>query len=107
MIPVGVSYDSDPEQVMELLLKIANESPLTLKDPAPTVFFLNFADSSLSFELRVYVCQMKDRNVTISDLHVKILKAFREAGIEIAFPQMDLHIRDLPEGRKMKLSEAN
>ncbi len=107
VIPVGVSYDSDPEQVMELLLRIANESPLTLKDPAPTVFFLNFADSSLSFELRVYVCQMKDRNVTISDLHVKILKAFREAGIEIALPQMDLHIRDLPEGRKMKLSEAN
>lgn len=107
VIPVGVSYDSDPEQVMEILLQIANDNPLTLKDPAPTVYFLNFADSSLSFELRVYVSQMLDRNVTISDLHVKILKAFRQANIEIAFPQMDLHVRDLPEGRQLKMHEAN
>lgn len=99
VIPVGVSYDSDPEEVMSLLLEIANNHPLTLKDPAPNVYFLNFADSSLSFELRVYVCQMKDRMVTTSELHVQILKAFRKAGIEIAFPQLDLHIRDLPEGR--------
>ena len=106
VIPVGVSYDSDPEQVMALLLRIADEHPLTLKDPAPSVFFLNFADSSLSFELRVYVNQMMDRNVTISDLHVQILKTFRSVGIEIAFPQLDLHVRDLPEGRKFRLSEA-
>ena len=106
VIPVGVSYDADPEQVMQLLLEIANDHPLTLKDPAPTVYFLNFADSSLSFELRVYVCQMMDRNITISDLHVRILKAFRQAKIEIAFPQMDLHIRDLPEGRQLQIHEA-
>ena len=92
---------------MEILLRIANDNPLTLKDPEPTVYFLNFADSSLSFELRVYVSQMLDRNVTISDLHVNILKAFREANIEIAFPQMDLHVRDLPEGRQLPMREAS
>lgn len=97
VLPIGVSYDSDPEQVMEILLRIANEHPLTLKDPAPSAYFIHFGDSALSFELRVYVCQMSDRLVTTSSLHVSILKAFREAGIEIAFPQMDIHIRDVPK----------
>lgn len=97
VIPVGVSYESDPEQVMAILYRIAAAHPLSLSDPEPNVYFLNFADSSLSFELRVYVSQMRDRLVTSSELHTQILKAFRKEGIEIAFPQMDLHIRDMPE----------
>ncbi|WP_051514438.1 mechanosensitive ion channel domain-containing protein [Nitrincola nitratireducens] len=96
VLPIGVSYSSDPEQVMEILLRIANEHPLTLEDPAPSVYFTRFGDSALSFDLRVYVCQMSDRLVTTSNLNVAILKAFREANIEIAFPQMDIHIRDVP-----------
>jgi potassium efflux system protein len=97
VIPVGVSYDADPEQVMAILYRIAVAHPLSLAEPAPNVYFLNFADSSLSFELRVYVSQMRDRLVTSSELHTQILKAFRQEGIEIALPQMDLHIRDMPE----------
>ncbi|WP_052063826.1 mechanosensitive ion channel domain-containing protein [Nitrincola sp. A-D6] len=97
VIPVGVSYDSDPEQVMEILYSIARAHPLSLKDPEPNVYFLSFADSALSFELRVYVSQMSDRLVTTSELHIQILKAFRKERIEISFPQMDLHIRDMPE----------
>ena len=97
VIPVGVSYDADPEQVMDILYRIAVAHPLSLAEPAPNVYFLNFADSSLSFELRVYVNQMRDRLVTSSELHTQILKTFRQEGIEIAFPQMDLHIRDMPE----------
>ena len=54
------------------------------------------ADNALKFELRVYVSQMKERLLTKSELLVAIIKNFREAGIEIAYPQMDLHIRDLP-----------
>ncbi|KAA0875491.1 mechanosensitive ion channel domain-containing protein [Nitrincola tapanii] len=99
VIPIGVSYSSDPEQVMEILLQIAREHPLTLDEPGPSAYFVRFADSTLNFELRVYVDQMKDRLVTTSALNVQILKAFREKGIEIAFPQMDLHIRDLPTSR--------
>jgi potassium-dependent mechanosensitive channel len=59
------------------------------------VLFLKFGDSALGFELRVYVNQMKDRLVTISELHQTIIKEFRRKGIEIAYPQMDLHIRDV------------
>lgn len=104
VIPVGVSYDSDPDQVMAILYRIAVAHPLSLSDPEPNVYFLSFADSSLSFELRVYVSQMSDRLVTTSELHTQILKAFRKEGIEISFPQMDLHIRDMPERALTKSS---
>jgi potassium efflux system protein len=80
---------------MTTLREIAEASPLVLKEPPPIVLFLKFGDSSLSFELRIYVNQMKDRLVTISELHQTIIKEFRRKGIEIAYPQMDLHIRDV------------
>lgn len=95
VIPVGVSYDTDVDAVMSTLRSIAENHPLVLKEPAPSVFFLKFGDSSLSFELRVYVSQLKERLITTSELHQTIIKEFRRKGIEIAYPQMDLHIRDL------------
>lgn len=100
VIPVGVSYDADVDEVMGTLKTIAEESPLVLKEPAPTVFFLKFGDSALSFELRVYVNAMKDRLITISELHRSIIKSFRDKGIEIAYPQMDIHVRDLPPAKR-------
>ncbi|MCG5497027.1 MULTISPECIES: mechanosensitive ion channel domain-containing protein [Ectothiorhodospira] len=95
VIPVGVSYDSDVDKVREILLEVARENPQVLDEPEPTVFFLKFGDSALTFELRVYVCQLRERLVTISELHTTIIKRFRQEGIEIAYPQMDLHIRDM------------
>ncbi|MCG5515758.1 MULTISPECIES: mechanosensitive ion channel domain-containing protein [unclassified Ectothiorhodospira] len=95
VIPVGVSYDSDVDKVQEILMEVAQENPQVLDDPEPTVFFLNFGDSALTFELRVYVCQLRERLLTISELHHAIIKRFRKEGIEIAYPQMDLHIRDM------------
>lgn len=103
VIPVGVSYDADVDEVMSTLKTIADESPLVLKEPAPTVLFLKFGDSALSFELRVYVNQMKDRLITISELHRTIIKAFRSKGIEIAYPKMDIHVRDLPPTKRAGL----
>ncbi len=94
IIPVGVSYDADPDHVRETLLDVARSNPHVTADPAPTVFFLRFGDSALSFELRVYVCVLSDRLVTTSELHTAIIKRFRSEGIAIAYPQMDLHIRD-------------
>ncbi|MFP4682960.1 MAG: mechanosensitive ion channel domain-containing protein [Ectothiorhodospira sp.] len=96
VIPVGVSYDSDVDQVREKLMEVAIQDPHVMDDPAPTVFFLRFGNSTLDFELRAYVNQLRDRLDTISDLHTAIIKCFRREGIEIAFPQMDLHVRDLP-----------
>jgi potassium efflux system protein len=95
VIPVGVSYDADADQVIATLGDVARTHPTVMTEPAPTALFRGFGDSTLNFELRVYVNQMKDRVVTISDLNRTILREFRNRGIEIAYPQMDLHIRDM------------
>ena len=92
-IPVGVSYESDVEVVEKALLEIAAAHPMVLKDPEPKGYFLGFGDSTLNFELRVH-CSGIDDFVPIKHfMHMEIMKSFREKGIEIAFPQRDLHIR--------------
>jgi small-conductance mechanosensitive channel len=95
-IPVGVSYDSSPEQVRDILLKVALAHPDVLAKPAPDVCFMEFGDSSLNFELRVWtIRQVQTPQVLISDLLFAIFRAFREFGIEIPFPQRDLHVRSV------------
>ncbi len=95
VISVGVSYDSDVDLVIQTLQEIAEQNPLVLKEPPPNVFFLMFGDSTLNFELRVYVMQLRERLETTSQIHRAIITRFRQLGIEIAFPQMDLHVRDI------------
>ena len=95
-IPVGVAYGSDTDRVIEVLNQVARESRRVLRDPRPQVLFLSFGDSSLSFELRVFVRNAEQLFPVRHDLHMSIDKAFREAGIEIAFPQRDLHLRSMP-----------
>jgi potassium efflux system protein len=95
-IPVGVAYGSDTDRVIEVLNRVARESRRVLRDPRPQVLFLSFGDSSLSFELRVFVRNAEHLFPARHDLHMSIDKAFREAGIEIAFPQRDLHLRSMP-----------
>jgi len=95
VIPVGVSYDADVDAVIATLEEIARNHPKVMTDPPPIVLFLRFGDSTLDFELRAYVTQMQDRLVTVSALHRAILREFRNRGIEIAYPQMDLHLRDM------------
>ena len=93
IIPVGVSYDADPEEVIELLVQVAHDHPAILAFPAPFVYFSDFADSSLNFELRGY---LRDINISLTvrtELRVAIFKKLKEAGIEIPFPQRDLHIK--------------
>jgi potassium efflux system protein len=99
VVPVGVSYDADPDLVIETLTRLAKAHPSVLAEPPPVALFVLFGDSALNFELRVYVSQLRERLPTASDLHRQIIKAFRELGIEIAFPQMDLHIRHVPPRR--------
>jgi small-conductance mechanosensitive channel len=92
-VPVGVSYGSDPEKVKALLLKVADEEDAVLKKPAPDVIFTEFADSSLNFHLRVWTTSHTTRpKVLTSQLYFNIFKIFKENGIEIPFPQRDLHI---------------
>jgi small-conductance mechanosensitive channel len=93
-IPIGVAYGSDVEKVRETLIAAAEEDPHTLEDPAPSVFFVEFGDSSLNFELVAWSDEMSNRPRRYrSDLNFAINKKLREAGIEIPFPQRDLNIR--------------
>lgn len=97
VINVGVAYGSDTEQAQELLLQVCREHPLLLSDPGPIVTFEGFGDNALNFVVRTYLPNLDNRLGTIHDLHTRINTVFEEAGIEIAFPQQDLHIRSVDE----------
>lgn len=99
VIPIGVAYGSDIEKVEQLLYQVAHEHPLVLKEPPPSVFFLAFGASSLDFELRVYITAIDHRLSTIHLINKSIDSLFRESGIEIAFPQMDIHVRDVKQDK--------
>jgi potassium efflux system protein len=94
-IPVGIAYGSDTALAKKLLLKCAKSCPHTLDEPPPTAMFLGFGDSSLDFELRVFIPNMDVFNESRDALHLAIDNAFRKAGVEIAFPQRDLHLRSV------------
>ncbi len=92
---IGVAYGSDTALVERTLLAVANANENVLRDPAPTVVFQRFGESSLDFELRVFLPAIDRLVPTRHQLHLAIDAAFREAGIEIAFPQRDLHLRSV------------
>lgn len=94
VVPVGIAYGSDLEKACKILGDIAASNDLVIGDPAPQILFMGFGDSSLNFELRVYCGSWEDNLPTRHTLHLAIDKAFREAGIEIAFPQLDVRIRE-------------
>jgi potassium efflux system protein len=92
VIKVGVAYGSDTDQVRNLLLDIARQHPIVLDDPGPLVSFEQFGDSTLNFVVRAYLPNMDNRLSVIHDLHTAIHQRFGHAGINIAFPQRDIHI---------------
>jgi small-conductance mechanosensitive channel len=91
-LKVGVKYGSDVEKVMEVLLGCAKEHKYILVSPTSYVLFTEFADSYLEFELRCWTSNYGAWLDTRSELNVAIDKAFKREGIEIPFPQRDLHI---------------
>jgi potassium efflux system protein len=92
-IPVGVAYGTDTEKARQILLDVAADHPRVVDDPAPMATFEAFADSSLTLCLLAYVPDVENRRRTITELHAEVDKRFATAGIEIAFPQQDLHLR--------------
>ena len=98
VIPVGVSYNADPEQVAKILMKCAKASPRVLSYPLPVVFFKNYGDSSLDFEVRIFINNVDDRIPVQNDLRMAIFSALQAAGIEIPFPQRDVHIHTAEPG---------
>ena len=98
---VGVAYESDVDQVTRVLREIVTGSPLVLETPEPKVTFEEFGDSALKFSIRAYVRDVEERLPAIHALHTAIAHRFRKEGIEIAFPQMDIHVRPgVPEQRR-------
>lgn len=95
VVPVGVAYGSDVPKVLAILAEAAREQPDVLKDPEPSPIFVAFGDSSLDFELRVWMADAQKRLLVRNDLLQYIDRRFREEGVEIPFPQRDLHLRSV------------
>lgn len=99
-VPVGVAYGSDTKQVHNILLDVGKQNSYVVTDgssPEPKVLFMEFGDSALLFELRVFIQNIDQKPQIISDLNFAIDAAFRENNIEVPFPQRDIHIKGLPE----------
>lgn len=94
-VPVGVAYGSDISRVLEILLACAEANPMVLSRPKPRALFLAFGASSLDFELRVWITDFTDRRQVLSELNQDIEAEFSTAGIEIPFPQADIHFRSV------------
>jgi small-conductance mechanosensitive channel len=92
-LSVGVSYGSDVDTVFRALNEVAKEHPKVLGSPAPDVLLDEFGDSSWNMRLRVWIAQPKRHYVIRSELNKAIVRKFREMGVEIPFPQRDLHVR--------------
>jgi len=91
-VPIGVAYGSDIELVEKTLLEITDENENLLDDPEPRVRFRTFGDSSLNFELLAWAIEPSLRGKTIHELNKVIYHRFAKLGIQIPFPQRDLHI---------------
>jgi potassium efflux system protein len=92
-IPIGVSYDSDVELVTKTLLRAAEGVEHVMEEPKPSVQFLSFGDYSLNFRLLVWTSRPRRHPSIKSDINYRIHRLFKEAKIEIPFPQQDLNLR--------------
>ncbi|NLC69786.1 MAG: mechanosensitive ion channel, partial [Desulfuromonadaceae bacterium] len=107
IITVRVAYGTDIAKVMQILEVIGKGHPEVLTDPPPSALFIGFGESSLDFELRVWVASINNRLGVKSDLGTTIALRFQEEGIEIPFPQRDLHLRSVDENAGRLLAGKN
>lgn len=92
-VPVGAAYGSSVNEVEQALLAACQVSEVVVSEPAPTVRLVRFGDSALQFELLVWIVQPELRNRVVNQLNRAICEEFRKRGIEMPFPQRDVHIR--------------
>jgi len=96
-VPIGISYKSDPRKAIELCLEAASVVPRVKQNPEPRVQMMGFGDSSVDLELRIWIDDPPNgRANVISEVLLGVWDRFHEHGIEIPFPQRDLHLRTLP-----------
>ncbi|MCB1393947.1 DUF3772 domain-containing protein [Nitrobacter sp.] len=94
-VAVGTSYDADPDKVIKILLDIVAHHPRALKSPEPFAILGNFGTDSLEFTVFFHVAHIGIDAGAANEVRLEILKRFRKEGIEIPYPQRDLHIRDI------------
>ena len=104
IIPVGIAYGSDTRRAQKIMMDVLQSESKVLDKPAPQAIFVNFGDSSLNFELRVFIRSFEDRFPVINAVHTSINLALEEAGISIPFPQRDLHL--VSADARLTVSEA-
>lgn len=104
-VPVGVAYGSDPDRVLELLTAAARSVPGVVQQPEPLALFTGFGESALDFQLRVWTDRLEDFFQVRSALVLAMHHALRDAGIEIPFPQRDLHLRSAPPQARTTLPD--
>jgi small-conductance mechanosensitive channel len=92
---VKTTYAVDPEKVRHVLEKVAAECPLILQQPKPGASFDSFGPNGFEFSLSANVADFNRRGAAMSDLRHRIVKAFRQEGIEMPYAQYDVHLRDL------------
>ncbi|MDZ3832432.1 MAG: mechanosensitive ion channel [Sphingopyxis sp.] len=102
-LAVGVSYDADLREAQRLMLEAATEAPRVLKEPGPVCWITGFGDSSVDHELRFWISDPEGGLGNIQgDVYLRIWDKFKEAGIEIPYPQRDVHIRTMPPAAPAK-----
>ena len=95
VIKVGIAYGSDTDRALQIMTEVVERHPEVLKEPRATIFFTEFGDSALNFDIRVFASALFKRMPLLHDLHMSLNKALAEGGIEIPFPQRDLHLRSV------------
>ena len=105
-VNIGVAYGSNPRRVMELLMKIAKETPGVAQFPEPAVVFMGFGASSLDFSIRAWTNDFGDWVNIRSEMSMRLYDALQAAGIEIPFPQQDVHLRSIDAGTREQLQAA-
>lgn len=95
VINVGIAYGSDTDKALRIMTEVVENHPDVMKEPRATIFFTGFGDSALNFDVRVFASALYKRMPLLHDLHMALNKALAEGGIEIPFPQRDLHLRSV------------
>jgi small-conductance mechanosensitive channel len=106
-LPVGVAYGSDVKLVSKLLEQPATTHESVLTSPAPAVYFKEFGDSSLNFELQFWVMQESNVVKVKSEVAIEVMRLLNEAAIEIPFPQRDLRLRSVDASAAATLLSPN
>jgi potassium efflux system protein len=92
-VPVGIAYGNDIERALGLLREVADSNPRVLADPEPTASVEGFGDNAVNLALRCHLGSLDYRIAVTTELHLAIERAFRGHGIEISYPQRDIHLR--------------